>query len=381
MKIVFFTESYKPYLSGVTVAVETLAKILTGQGHRVWIFAPDYPQKKRSLGKIYRLPSIATKKYPGFRVACPLGSGIFKKIKKISPQIIHSHSPYTLGIIARHCARKLKIPFVYSFHTIFSDYLHYFPIFPKMISSLILNQYFKWFLKNTPTIVPTAYTRELTISLGASPVEIIPTGVDFSEVYKGAGVNLKEKLRLWQNPRILLYVGRLSKEKNLPFLLEVMSRLKQLRPDVHLVLIGSGPEENNLKKLAHNLKINDFVTFIRQVPHQEIFSYYRDADIFACPSKSETQGIVLIEAMAVGLPVVAIEAKGVSDIIKSEFGFLVEEKVETFSAKVLELLESEILLKDMSRKAKKASLENYSSQVMARKTEKFYQKILANFSQ
>lgn len=376
MKIAFFTESYGPYLSGVTVSIETLAKYLTLVGHRVWIFAPDYPTKKKVLSKIFRLPSFPTKKYPGFRVVFPLGAGLWKKIKKISPDIIHTHSPYTLGFLAKLYARKLKIPLIYSFHTVFTDYLHYFPFLPASWARFLLEKYFQWFLKNTPVIVPTDFIRKMILPLEPAFTYVIPTGIDFSLIEGAPGLNLREKLKLQKNTKILLYVGRLSREKNIPFLFEVTAKIAQKRQDFHLVMVASGPEEANLKKMAVELNLNNFISFVPQVSHQEIFSYYKAADLFVLGSLSETQGIVLVEAMAAGLSVVAIEAKGVSDIIKTGTGFLVAEDPKLFADKVLELLADPDKLQKIAGLAQKFARENYSGEVMAQKISRAYQEQL-----
>ena len=375
MRIIFFTESYKPYISGVTTVLENLANYLTLKGHQVWIVAPWYPEEKKVLSKIIRLPSFPSKTYPGFRIAIPFFTRLFQKIKLIVPEIIHSHSPYTLGILAKIYSRRLKVPFVYTFHTIFTDYLHYFPILPPKLAEYFLKRYFGWFLKNTPVVVPTEFVKNMIAEFAPSMIEIIPSGIDLKKVLEADSFDLRKKIGLSPDTKILLYVGRLSQEKNISFLMASLNVLAKKRSDWHLLLVASGPEENNLKNFSRELGLRKQLTFWPQVPHSEIYSLYRSADIFVCSSKSEAQGMVLIEAMAAGLPVVAVAAKGVSDIINKNVGFLVGEDIFEFSQAIEKLLESSDLRKTFGEGARHYVGERYSASITAEKMEKLYFKL------
>ncbi len=378
MNIALFTESYKPYISGVTISVETLAKDLRRLGHRVYIFAPHYKGHKEKDWGVFRYPSSPTA-YPGFRLAIPFSRKISKKISKLNLDIIHSHSPFQLGLLSRRFARKLKIPFVYTFHTLFDQYLHYLPILPKFLSKRILSNYLRNFCNSSDHIIaPSIKVKELLEKQKIkSKIEVVPTGVDFelAKSFTGNGVRAKHKIA--KDEIVLLYVGRLGKEKNLPFLFEAFKLAHKKHKNTHLLLVARGPYESGLKKLAKKLGLSKRIIFAGQVKYPLVFDYYAASDIFVFASTTETQGLVLAEAKTSGLPIIAVGAKGVFDmVIDGEHGFLVEHDVKIFADKISHLIHDEELRKKMAIKAEEHAREHLSSHAYAKKVEKIYKSLL-----
>lgn len=373
MKIALFSESFTPYISGVSRSVEILYKELKNLGHEVYVFSSHFPGHKDLDDNIIRFPSIPST-YPKFRIAIPYS----RLIPNINFDIIHSHSPFQLGLISLKLARKKGIPFVYSFHTLFTEYLHYAP-FPKFISKPVLSKYLRTFCNRCSTIIaPSEKTKEYIDGIRVGPlVEIIPSGIDMNAVENVREVNLRNKFKLPQDAKILLYVGRLSKEKNVPFIFKSLKLVCKKYPNAYLIIAAAGPKEKEFKNLAQKLGISKNIIFAGQIPYPEIFGYYKSADIFVFASKTETQGLVIAEAKACGLPAVAVNAAGISEgIINNVDGFLTPEDQLAFSEKISLLLDNEILRKDLAEKARENALKSYSSKTVAKIIESVYNALI-----
>ena len=378
MNIAFFTESYKPYISGVTVSIETLAKELRNLGHRVYIFAPHYKGHADSDRDIFRFPSSPTF-YPGFRLAIPFSRKIMRELPRLGIDLIHSHSPFQLGILGRRMSRKLKVPFVYTFHTLFDQYIHYVPILPRALAKRLVSAHLRRFCNlSNCVIVPSKPVQNFLLAEEIkTKIEVIPTGVDFELAKRFTGEEVRKKHGIPAEAMILIYVGRLTAEKNLPFLFESFKLIHKRVPNAHLMLVARGPKERSLKLLAKRLGVSESVTFVGQVKYPHVFDYYAASDIFVFSSKTETQGLVIAEAAASGLPVVAVDAAGVSEaIIDGEHGYLVPHDVEEFARKVEHLIKNEETRKRMSEDAFSHAKKRFSVQVYAKKIEKIYRDLL-----
>ncbi len=377
MRIGHFSESYLPYLSGVTISIDTLIKELRKLGHEIHIFAPHHPKHGDTDPNIYRFPSIRTH-YPGFRLAIPFSRKILKKIPSLNLDIIHTHSPYQTGILSMVFAKSLKIPIVYTFHTLFAQYLHYVPLLPKGLMKHLLSRYIRAFCSRCDCIiVPSRRTKILLLEEGIkSRIEVVPSGVDLDLVQKFSGEGIRKKYKIPSEAKVLLYVGRLSKEKNLPFLFRAFKRVQIEIPDAYLLIVAGGPMEKTFKKEAKHLGIAANTIFTHEVKFPEVFDYYKAADIFVFSSLTETQGLVLAEAKACGLPSVAINFEGVSEMIEDGVdGFLTDESEEEFGMRVIQLL-MDIYLRDrMSSDARKRA-PLFSSTFMAKRVEEIYSSLL-----
>jgi len=374
MKIAFFTESYKPYISGVTVSVDILARELRKLGHKAYIFAPHYKGHKDSDRDVFRFPSSPTF-YPGFRLALPFSRKIMKEIPKLGIEVIHSHSPFQLGLLGRRLARKMKIPFVYTFHTLFDQYLHYVPLLPRPLAKRLISTHLRNFCNSSDCVIaPSKPVKDFLLEEGIkSEVRVIPTGINFEHAKEFVGEHVRKQHNIPHSAIILLYVGRLTKEKNLPFLFESFKIVHGEDPRAHLMLVARGPMEKELRALAKRLGVSRSVTFVGQVKYPGVFDYYSASDIFVFSSRTETQGLVIAEAFASGLPVVAVDAAGVTDaVIDGKHGYLCDHDISEFSKKVLHLIRNEETRKKMSLEAAAHAEENFSSRAYAKKVEKIY---------
>ncbi|MBN2058539.1 MAG: glycosyltransferase [Candidatus Saganbacteria bacterium] len=378
MRLALFSNSYLPYLSGITISVKMLKDELRLLGHTVYVVGPSYPGHKETDPRILRLPSLPAT-YPGYRFVLPYSYSKFTALKCSGIELIHSHQPFGVGLAALGLARRLKIPFVYSFHTLFSRYVHNAPFVPQRFAKLIVANYLTWFCNQAGTvIVPSEMVRRLLVLRGVkTPIQVIPTGLQLGQIKQQAELGLqrtevRKKYGLPANARLLLYSGRLSEEKNVPFLLKAFDRLQKDRPDVWLIVVGGGPKEKAYRRLA-----GDKVLFTGQIPHHEVINHCLAADLFVYASTTETQGLVLTEAKACGLPVVALFGGGLADVVKNgNDGYLVPRNESSLVEHIVRLLDDPGLRHGMSVRAKEDAQARFSSAVVAKKMETVYNSLI-----
>lgn len=376
MRIGIFTDSYRPYKSGVVQSIELFTRDLTGLGHEVNIFAPSYPRCEQD-NKVFRFVSIPAPTNPDFSLAIPFSLRLRPAMNRLKPDIIHVHSPFLLGRLGARYARSLGVPLVFTFHTLYDLYIHYFP-FAQNMAREITRRYYREFCNGCDLVIaPTGIIADHLRSNGVTTeIRVIPTGIDiesFKPEYRGY---LHRKHCLPEDTRALLCVGRLGQEKNMQFLIDVYARVLSRYPDTKLVLVGGGPEEANLKNRARELGIHEHVVFTGALDRQEVIKYYCSSYLFVFASVTETQGLVLGEAKAAGVPSVAVSAFGVSEMVRDgEDGFLTENSQDDFEAKL------DLLLRDMDLRGRmgEAALKNaadLSSRASAEKLARCYEDIL-----
>lgn len=371
MKIGIFTDTYTPQINGVVTVVKLMARELTKLGHQVFIFGPSHPDQgseKEKEGQVYRFPSFKFIFQGEYRVVIPYQRQAFSVFSQLD--IIHSHDPFSMGLLAMRASKKHDIPHIHHYHTLFTEYRHYLP---KIIrpSRRMAERISAAFCNRCQAIItPSRQMKAKLEKYGVNkPIFTLPFGVDISEFEKEIKWNIREELHLADKEALLLHSGRLAKEKNLKFLLRAFKEMLKQRGQMRLVLTGGGPEREELENYAAELGIKDKVIFTGYVDWEKLIDLYKVADLFIFASKTETQGIVLVEAMAAGTPVVAISEMGVLEIVKDgETGILAKEDEEEFAKAVLELLEDRERLKVMGEKAKEyaysMSAQNCSKELL-----------------
>mgnify|MGYP000956895649 CR=1 FL=1 len=385
MKIGMFSDSYKPYVSGVVKSLELFTRDLRNAGHETVIIAPDYPGVARESG-IIRYPSVPAVTNRDFRLAIPLSRRVAQEIQNSSFDIIHVHSPFLLSRTGARWAKKLGVPLVFTFHTLYTEYVHYFPVFPKLVRR-ITRWYLRRFCNRCDLIIsPSEGVKKMIKSYGVStPITVIATGVEpLADPKQRVGKKLTgnggdgTSAPGAPTEKILLFVGRLGKEKNIPFLLEAMRHLLDDGLNARLVIIAGGPEEENLKKMAAGLGVESAVTFAGRKPFEQVVQAYREADLFVFGSMTETQGLVILEAMSTGLPVVAVRATGVEDVVDDgRNGYLTATDTAEFAHAIQKVMSNAELYQTMSENALHTASE-YSSEKQAQKLVRAYEQILAD---
>lgn len=378
MKLAFFSNSYLPYLSGITLSIKTLKDELQRLGHTVFVIGPKYPGHTESDPKILRLPSLPAT-YPGYRFVFPYSPWIFSILKKEKIDLIHAHQPFGVGLAALLLARRMKVPFVYSFHTLFSRYVHHASFVPQRLAKRAVSAYLTFFCQQADTIiVPSEMVRRLLVLRKVrKPIKVIPTGINLDKIKEkkklgNQRTDVRRRHQLPPDAKILLYSGRLSKEKNIPFLLEAFASIRSQEKNVYFILVGGGPKEKEYRRLAQ-----DKILFVGQRKPSEVLDYCLAADVFIYASTTETQGLVLTEAKACGLPSVAVFGGGISDVIESGVdGYLVPQNQEKFVEHVLRLLREDGLRREMSIKAEEDAHARFSSVAVAKRMESVYNSLI-----
>lgn len=341
MKIGLFSDTYHPQINGVTTTVHWLREELERLGHEVYVFCPHYG-RERPDPRVIRIPAFTFPFHRESRVALP---AIPLRARRIIGELeaVHSHTPFSLGSLALWAARRRRLPHIHTYHTLYVAYRHYLPPplrpprkMAEVASAVFCN------LCDAVTVESTPIRDELLRYGVRVPIHVFPFGVNLRLFSRPIRHDLRADLALPPEAKVLLYVGRLAPEKNVLFLVRTFREVAKTRGDAYLVMIGGGPAAEELAREARRLEVEDRVLLPGFIGHDLLVDYYRGADVFVFASKTETQGLVVLEAMAAGLPVVAIPKMGVKDFLRHRVNALCAPEDEVrYAQLVLELLEDE----------------------------------------
>jgi 1,2-diacylglycerol 3-alpha-glucosyltransferase len=352
-------------------------------GHTVYVFTTTTPGAPEHEHNVFRVPSIPFALITERRVGLFYQPKLASLIKKLNLDLIHTHTEFSLGIFGRIMARELKLPMVHTYHTIYEDYTHYLTHFKSLDNrAKAFARVFSKVCCNTveQVIVPTEKVKELLLQYSVhKEISVVPTGVDlrkFSpDLYsKEEVLNVKRQYSIKEEDKVLLYLGRVSREKNIAEIIDVIPEYTSTRTNVKFVIIGSGPEMDVLKQMVEKYKIQEKVIFTGPKPWDNIGLYYQIGDVFVSASQSETQGLTYIEAMAAGLPVVAKKDKCLEDILIQEWnGFAFTNRNELTTALDAVLYgEHKVSLGDNAR----MKVAEYSTEVFALNVLQVYEVVM-----
>ncbi|MCB2179537.1 glycosyltransferase [bacterium] len=362
MQIANFTNSYLPVINGVVRSVNSFRKALTEMGHNVFIFAQgDDFQDEEPF--IFRYPSLSLPIQVDIPAAIPISPNIDWLLPYLKLDVIHTHHPVLLGQTAAMKSQKLEIPLVFTFHTQYHEYTHYVPFPQETIQVFLKEAVHEWMKiymrKCTHIVVPSQSMLEIVRSTYGleNQYTVIPTGIALDGYQNDSGMALR-KQHGWENDLVMISVGRLAKEKNWAFFLEAAQKSLRQHPQLRIVLLGDGPDRKSLKSHAEELGIADRVDFLGDIPFEQVPAYLQAADFFGFASTTETQGLVTLEALAAGLPVVAVDAAGTRDIIQDGVqGLLVPEDRDAFSQAIHRLIASPEQFATFQQAARKRAAE------------------------
>lgn len=373
MRIAFFSDSYYPYVSGVVRSIDLFSRDLRKLGHEVFIFAPDYPDC-HDEPNIYRFSSVPAPSVPGYRIPIPYRPQVTDRIRELNLDVIHAHSPFLMGRLASAMSRKMALPLVFTYHTKYEEYVHYVPFARKTARRLTIKLVQDFCRRCNLVVTPTTFVLDMLVQEGIhTPKAVIPTGVDLEKYEEGNPQTIFHRHGLQEGDTVLLYVGRLGKEKNLLLLLETFREVAVGKENIYLILVGGGPDQQEFEELVRDWGMEEKILFTGVVSPQEVVDYYLGAHMFMFPSVTETQGLVVLEAMAAGLPVVAMDREGPSHVIEHGVdGLLVEPDKNSFVEAVNGLLHDDTLRCSMAKQAREKA-EAYSSMAMARRLEASYE--------
>ena len=378
MNILFISDVFFPRVNGVSTSINTFATELRALGHQVTLIAPSYTDEDKQEEWIVRVPSHKIYFDPEDRLMN------FGKLKALLPwirdkhfDVIHIHTPFTAHYVGIHFGKKLDIPVVETYHTFFEDYLHhYLPFIPQFISRKLARTISRRQCNAVDGIVsPSKPMLDVLKQYGIkTPAEVVATGLDESSFASVDGEHFRMSHDIPLAQPMLLFVGRVAHEKNIGFLLEMHVELIKKHPDALLVITGEGPAEESIKHSIEKLGISNKVRMIGYLDRShELIACYKAADIFVFASKSETQGLVLLEAMAQGTAVVAIAELGTKSILIEGEGVLIaKDDINDFADKVSVLLSDAPKRQMIGEKGRQYAQEKWGVGVLAKKVAKFY---------
>ncbi len=383
MKILFISDVYFPRINGVSTSIRTFVEQMQNLGHEVHLIAPDYEVLTQDEAWIKRIPARSIYFDPEDKLM-RYGEAI-QHLPAFSQEhydIVHVHTPFVAHYLGLKLARELNVPCVETYHTFFEDYLHhYLPWIPKAMARGMARMISKRQCNQVDAIVaPSKPMLDVLRGYGIDvSAEVIPTGLQMHSFEEADGSAFRLNYDIPLDRPMLLYVGRVAFEKNIDFLLNMTKVLVEQRPDALLVVTGEGPAEAGLHKLAKTLGLENNVKFIGYLDRNtELNACYQAADIFVFASKSETQGLVLLEAMAQGTPVVAIAELGTASILVEGQGALIApDDVLTFAERVNHLLMYPEERFELGRAARTYALDLWTAKLQAERMLKFYSRLKA----
>lgn len=384
MRVGIFTDSYYPHVSGVSTSVEMLKETLETMGHKVYIVAPNLKSNKfiyDKLNKIIWLPGIKTGIYETkiTKLYSSRAMEIIKKEWKLD--VIHSQTEFGVGYFSRIVSKRLKIPVVHTYHTLYEDYVHYVlkGHFNKFLKKLVV-KLTKYYCdkKCDELIVPTNKIKDLfnnKYNINRE-MHVIPSGIDLKKFYPNRKLldkvkSLKRKYKIKNEEFIIGSVGRIASEKSFDKIIENLNDLVKINNRVKLMLVGDGPDLDNLKHLVKELNLNKYVIFTGLIDYELIESYYQVFDIIVSYSKTETQGLTIIEGLAAAKPTVCINDDSFKEMIQDNYNGFLFNSDEEFKNDILKLMNDKYLYEQMSKNAKNSVYE-YSKEVFASNILKVY---------
>jgi glycosyltransferase involved in cell wall biosynthesis len=384
--VAMVSNNYFPFVSGVSVSVDRLRNGLRAMGHTIQLLVPRYQeawQDDDSIKRIHTVMAFGEKKE--FRLTNPFSARFRRCLRAFKPDVIHVHHPFWLGSMGLFMGRRLKVPVIYTYHTRLEHYAHFVPLPGALFRNLISHYLIKHFSNRCQgVIVPTYSAEEYLRMIGVkTPTLIQPTGIDverFAHVEARELEALRKRLGVDPSRKILISVSRISKEKNIGFMLEALAELQaQGHDDFHLLLIGDGPDRAAIQTHVDTLMLTSQVTLVGAVPPDQMALYYHLGDIFVFASTSETQGMVILEAMSAGLPVVAVRSSGIDDVVRQGMnGFKTPQNRQARGQKVVELKDNAELRQQLGKQASHFAqafdITNFASAVAT-----FYAEVLAKY--
>jgi len=320
MKILMMTNSYFPMVGGIEQSIRSFSWAFRKLGHEVLVVAPSPAAPQDRKEKVIRLPAIEHKQEPKFFINLPLPGTLHKIMRNFAPDIVHSHYPFFMGDYALRLSRQHNIPLVFTYHIMFEYYTYYLPIplaAAKRFTIKLATGYANWAQQ---VIAPSESVGAILHRRGVkSPMEVVPTGIDIKAFAKGDPKEFRRRHQIPLEAFVVGHAGRLAPEKNLEFLIRCLVDFVKRQPNAHALIVGHGVSVPMIRRSFQKAGLDKRLTMTGFLHDQDLSDAYHAMDVFAFASLSETQGMVLAEAMACGTPVVAVDANGVREVVKNNF--------------------------------------------------------------
>ncbi|HOV68702.1 MAG TPA: glycosyltransferase [Clostridia bacterium] len=381
MRVALFTNAYKPITNGVVTYIAGIKNALLKEGHKAYVFAPEFHNYEDDEDCIYRYKSVDLTTKVDFPVAIPYSIEAYEILKDFAPDIIHVHHPFVLGRVAYRYAKRLNVPIIFTFHTDYGIYSNFIP-FPDAWVKTTCNLLIKDFANKVTCItVPSQAKADLLRSYGVqNRIEIIHNSVNieaFDNVNARDICKIKEKYGL-TGFKVLLYVGRIAHEKNIKFLLDSFERIYARDQSYKLLVVGDGPQLEELKECAGETNAGKHIIFTGSIENSELPAVYKSADIFVFASPNEGFPMVIMEAMAAKLPIVSVNAPWTTEVMTNGFNALMApEDPERFCDTVINLLGDSQLYEQLQKNGIETA-NNYSLESVSKRLFSLYDELIKN---
>lgn len=372
--LAYFTDTYYPQLNGLVTSIDSFKEHLERRGNKVRICAPKDNELDREDKDVFRFRSVPYPFYKEFKVSWPYTRKL-KQFNEFKTDIYHLQTPFSLGLLGMFLAKKQKAPVILTYHSLWTEYVHYVPLPKKAVQSFAIRLSQQFCNQLDLVIVPSNAMKKEVESYGLdTEITTIPTGFSFEHVNQDIDLDIRETYKIPTDHKILVFVGRIGNEKNIHLLIDSFKEVFNIDRKVHLLVIGQGPELDSCIAQADSYNLSSHITFTGRKPYDEVISMLRKSDIFVFPSVSETQGMVSLEALACGLPVVAVNRMGTIDYLSDgKGGLLTEPTVADFSKGIISVLRSKNV--DQMRRDALAKANLYTMEKMTDRLVETYDRV------
>ena len=386
MRILMISDVYFPRINGVSTSIQTFRRGLHAAGHETILIAPEYPGAAPDTEPdILRVPSRGVPRDPEDR-AMKLGAirALRPQLEKLEPDLVHIQTPFIAHYQGTALARALRVPVIETYHTYFEEYLHhYVPLLPRAVMRFIARRFTVSQCNVLDAlVVPSRAMEQALLDYGVQcPMHIIPTGMEMDRFASGDGQRFRAQLGIAPGQPVLVHVGRIAHEKNIEFLFRMFEIVVRSKPGAAFVVAGEGPALTSCKAYVRTLGLAQQVRFVGYLSRErELLDCYRAGDLFVFSSKTETQGLVLLESLALGVPVVSTAHMGTADIVNPQRGAHVAPDDEAeFANTVVRLLDDAPRRAAMSAEAR-AYAATWSATAMADRLAGLYSAVLGQVS-
>lgn len=381
MKICMMTNTYLPHVGGVARSVSTFAEEYRKLGHQILVVAPEFdgpPLSARAERIVERVPAIQHFNGSDFSVRLPLATALSTRLDEFEADIMHAHHPFLLGDTALRIGASKNVPVIFTHHTRYEDYTHYVPFDSPTLKEIAINLSTQFANLCDGVIAPSQSIARLIRKRGVtSPISVVPTGIDVAGFAAGDGVKARRRFKIPANAFVVGHTGRLAPEKNLGYLTKAVALFLKQTPQARFLVVGGGPSEEEMRRICAENGVAGQLILAGKHSGRALHDAFRAMDVFVFASFSETQGMVLAEAMAAGVPVLALKANGVVEVVQDGVnGFMMPARTPAvkFAARLAELHAAPARCRQFSRAASRTAQE-FSRERCALLALKFYEEI------
>ena len=385
MRVLMISDVYFPRVNGVSTSIQTFRRDLAALGCETWLVTPDYPQGWSDDERVLRQPSRYLAFDPEDRMMKPRATRAACMSFAGRVDVVHIQTPFVAHWVGLQVARELRVPAVETYHTFFEEYLHhYLPLLPASMARAFARTVSRRQCNAVDAVVaPSQQLADVLLSYGVTrPVRTIPTGLSLDEFAGGDGAAFRSHHGIAPDRPVMLLVGRVAHEKNIGFLLRVLAEVRRSVPNVLFIIAGEGPALPALQRAAGQDGLAANTLFVGYLDRRgALLDCYRAADVFVFASRTETQGLVLLESLALGVPVVSTAVLGTKEVLRNAAGAIaVAENVTEFTSAVVEVLTQPALRAALGNAGRQFVAQNWSSLEMAKRLAQLYDEIVARAS-